>query len=67
MQQIESGTPSVPVLLTETQVRQRFNLSRSTMWRWRRDGIGPKCYHLGPRVMYAERDLVEWLELRRAG
>ena len=63
----ETRPPSVPQLLTETEVRQRFGVSRSTMWRWRKNGTGPKCYQLGPRLMYDPADLTAWLEGQRPG
>jgi predicted DNA-binding transcriptional regulator AlpA len=56
----------VPQLIPESEVRRRFGVSRSTMWRWRRDGTGPKCYQLGPRLMYDPADLAAWLEGHRA-
>jgi predicted DNA-binding transcriptional regulator AlpA len=54
-------TPDVPQLIPEAEVRRRFGVSRSTMFRWRRDGVGPKCYQLGPRLMYDPADLTAWL------
>ena len=56
---------AAPHLIPEKEVRRRFGISRSTMWRWRSSGTGPKCYQLGPRFMYAEADLVAWLEAHR--
>jgi predicted DNA-binding transcriptional regulator AlpA len=57
----DTATPAVPQLIPESEVRARFGVSRSTMFRWRRDGVGPRCYHLGPRLMYDPADLTAWL------
>lgn len=57
--------PNVPALIPEKLVRERFGIGRSTMWRWRKNGTGPKCYQLGPRLMYDPADIAAWLEAQR--
>ena len=58
-------SPAIPQLIPETEVRARFGLSRTTMWRMRADGTGPKHYKIGPRTMYDPADLRAWLEGQR--
>jgi predicted DNA-binding transcriptional regulator AlpA len=62
----EHASPPLPQLVPESVVRERFGVSRSTLWRWRKTGTGPKCYQLGPRLMYDPADLTAWLESQRA-
>ena len=57
-------------LLTSKELASRLRLSLRTLERMRCTGTGPKfirasgsCRH--GRVLYAERDVVQWLEGRR--
>ncbi len=53
--------------LTSKQVGDALGVDRSTLSRWRTQGVGPRVYWLAkgsPR--YREDDVLEWLE-RKAG
>ena len=54
-------------MLNSTQVAQALGVNRSTLSRWRTQGVGPRVYWLGkscPR--YREQDVLEWLERNAA-
>ena len=52
--------------MTEKQVAAMIGLSVITLQSWRVKGEGPVFYKLGDRpkgkVLYKERDILEWLE-----
>ena len=53
----------IPALLTTTEVAKILRVDRSTLSRWRSEGIGPKVIWLGaasPR--YRRVDLLAYLE-----
>jgi predicted DNA-binding transcriptional regulator AlpA len=57
----------LPRMLNSTQVAKALGVNRSTLSRWRAQGIGPRVYWLGqasPR--YREADVLEWLERNAA-
>lgn len=43
---------------TETQLAERWNLSRRTLQRWRYLGVGPAFIRLGRRVIYSLDDIM---------
>ena len=57
---MNTKVPTVPQWLTEAEVRARFDVSRSTMWRWRQNGTGPRCYMDWPAHMYHPVELMAW-------
>lgn len=47
---------------SEQEISRRIGVSRPTLQRWRRGGIGPTWYRLGPRrIVYPDSGLLEWL------
>jgi predicted DNA-binding transcriptional regulator AlpA len=61
------GGTRLPRFLTSKQVGEALGVDRSTLSRWRTQGVGPRVYWLAkssPR--YREDDVLEWLE-RNAG
>lgn len=55
----------MPELLTLDQAAERLDLPKSTLRYWRLNGIGPKSFKLGRRVVYAIPDLESWLQQQR--
>lgn len=41
---------AVSTFLSVEQVAIRYNVSKDTIWRWRREGDFPKPIRLGPKV-----------------
>ena len=57
----------LPRMLNSVQVAHALGVNRSTLSRWRAQGVGPRVYWLGkacPR--YREDDVLEWLERNAA-
>jgi prophage regulatory protein len=51
--------------LTDHQVAARFGVSRSTIWRWQREGDFPKAVRLGPGLTrWRLSDLEVWESTR---
>lgn len=51
--------------LSQKQVCEKTNLSRTTIWRRQHDGTFPKRKRLtSNRVAWLERDIEEWIESR---
>jgi predicted DNA-binding transcriptional regulator AlpA len=42
-------------------VMKRLGKSRQTLWRWRRDGIGPKFIKVGESIIYPKECVDEWI------
>ena len=62
-----ADTVRLPRMLNSTQVAEALGVNRSTLCRWRAQGVGPRVYWLGkssPR--YREQDVLEWLERNAA-
>jgi len=50
-------------LLTLSQVRERIPKSRTTIYRWSRDGIFPKPIPVGAcGIAWSEAEINEWIE-----
>lgn len=50
------------LMLSESQVAERTGMSRASIKRWRRQGIGPRWIRVGPkRVLYPTDALDAWL------
>jgi predicted DNA-binding transcriptional regulator AlpA len=39
-------TPTTDPLIPSAQVRREFGISRTTLWRWERDGILPRAHRI---------------------
>ena len=66
-QETQARTVGLPRMLNSTQVAQALGVNRSTLSRWRAQGVGPRVYWLGkasPR--YREEDVLAWLERNAA-
>ena len=66
-QETQARAAGLPKMLNSTQVAQALGVNRSTLSRWRAQGVGPRGYWLGkacPR--YREQDVLEWLERNAA-
>jgi hypothetical protein len=48
-------------MLDNADLRQLFNVSRGTLWRWRRSGLLP-YYKIAGRVYYKEEELTDQLK-----
>lgn len=57
-QQPEPVKESSEDLLTTNQVAEKFNLSLSTIWKYRKDGVFP-FYRLGGKVLFDEKEIRE--------
>ena len=53
--------------LNEKEVAQIYNLSVTTLRKWRLLGRGPRFVKLGRSVRYSAADLAGWLESRPFG
>lgn len=52
-------------ILRTDEVAERLGVSRTTLWRWEREGDFPDRIKLGPNsVGWRESDLEDWLEQR---
>ncbi|MHB1609704.1 MAG: helix-turn-helix transcriptional regulator [Acidiferrobacter sp.] len=52
-----------PVLLRLPEVKRRTGLSRSTVYKWMKDGQFPARKHVGQRsVAWLEQDINRWIE-----
>ena len=50
-------------IITIKEVCQLTGKSRTTIWRWRNDGIMPASVRLGPNsVGFYEAEIMDWLE-----
>ena len=62
-----ADTVRLPRMLNSTQVAEALGVNRSTLCRWRAQGVGPRVYWLGkssPR--YRQEDVLAWLERNAA-
>lgn len=46
-----------PIVLSEAELAVRWGISRRTLQRWRRDGIGPRWLRLNGRILYRQGDI----------
>jgi predicted DNA-binding transcriptional regulator AlpA len=49
-------------ILMLPEVSQRTRTPEATLRWWRHQGVGPKSFKVGKRVMYRENDVDEWLD-----
>lgn len=56
------ATVGLPLLLTTDEVAKVLRIDRSTLSRWRAQGVGPRAVWLSPSIPRYRRDDVEaWL------
>lgn len=54
---------NIPDLLTSAEAATIIGVSNETMFRWRKDGMGPKYVQPTPRVVrYRREDVLAFLE-----
>jgi len=52
-------------ILRTQEILDRLDISRSTLWRWEREGVIPPRRKIGPNVTgLLETELNDWLESR---
>lgn len=56
----------MPNYLTTTEVADLVRTSPETVRYWRHIGKGPKSFKLGRRVLYAETDVLAWINAQRS-
>jgi predicted DNA-binding transcriptional regulator AlpA len=55
-------------ILTLSEVAEMIRVPAATLRYWRHQGTGPQSFKMGPRrVMYRERDVLDWIEAQYAG
>ena len=55
-------------VLTLSEVAELIRVPAATLRYWRHQGTGPQSFKMGPRrVMYRERDVLDWIEAQYAG
>ena len=52
---------------TQAQLSDQLNISKRTLERFRSEGKGPKYYKMGRRVLYASKDVEEYLQQHQFG
>jgi hypothetical protein len=55
----------VDTFLTTDEASKALRIPAATLKYWRWAGKGPRATKLGRRVLYAERDLIDWVESER--
>ena len=66
-QKQQAAAIGLPRFLTSAQVATALGVDRSTLSRWRAQGVGPRVYWLGKATpRYRESDVLEWLERNAA-
>ena len=48
------------MFLSNIQVQERYNISRSTIWRWTERGFMPKPYEIGSLKRWRLDELEKW-------
>ena len=54
-------------VLTPHEVADMIRVPVATLRYWRQRGTGPESFRMGPRrIMYRERDVIEWVNAQYA-
>lgn len=54
-------------VLTPNEVAEMIRVPAATLRYWRQRGTGPRSFKMGPRrIMYRERDVLEWVNAQYA-
>ena len=54
-----------PELLTITEAAEVLRTPVATLRYWRHQGIGPRSFRLGRRVLYRRDDVHAWIDAKR--
>lgn len=58
----------LPEFVTSSRLCEELDIHPTTLWRWMRDGLGPKRLSIGHTVRFARDDVLSWIaERTRAG
>ena len=57
----------MPKYLTTSEVAELLRTPVETVRYWRHVNKGPSSFKVGRRVLYAEGDVLAWIETQRAG
>jgi predicted DNA-binding transcriptional regulator AlpA len=49
-------------VVTEKQLAGMLKIHPVTLWRMRRDGVAPKHFRAGRRILYRRGDIEAWME-----
>lgn len=52
-------------LIPPIELAPQIGVTTGCLAKWRLEGEGPAFHKIGNRVMYAERDVSDWLQKRR--
>lgn len=55
------------MLISAKSVQARLGVGEVTLWRWRKDGEGPRWCKMGSRVMYDLQSVEAFIEARLSG
>ena len=47
--------------LTTNEAAEYLRLHFTTLYKWRREGVGPKYYGTDKRIRYRKQDLDDWM------
>ena len=62
------GRKKLGGLLTRLEVARFLRVNQSTLWLWRKRGIGPRCLRLsGYLIRYRYADVESWLSKSEKG
>lgn len=56
----ERNIDNLGTWITVDELSEYLQLSKSTLYHWRKDGIGPKGRRMGKYVRYSKADLIAW-------
>lgn len=51
-------------IFSMNEVMKKFNISKTTLWRWRRQGL--RAIKIGKKILFLETDLSEFLNKHRS-
>ncbi|WP_421254554.1 helix-turn-helix transcriptional regulator [Aeromonas sp. 600948] len=54
------------IIIRPAQLALELGVSKTTLWRWRNEGVLPHPINLGPRLVGWERTVInQWIESRK--
>jgi predicted DNA-binding transcriptional regulator AlpA len=63
----EVMNPVEDVILSESDLARRLDVSVSGLRKWRRESTGPKFIRIGRLIRYSFCDMQAWLSTRKEG